>query len=82
MRVDTQCYPIYGTRGNSFVAAVEFGDKVKAKSLLAGGQSGDPNSSHFYDQAQRYADGEFKDVFYYKVDVEKNAEKTYKPGEK
>ena len=28
---------IYGTRGNSFVAVVEFGDKVKAKSCLAGG---------------------------------------------
>jgi hypothetical protein len=26
----------YGNSGNSFVCAVEFGDKVKAKSLLAG----------------------------------------------
>ena len=30
---------IYGYRGNSFVAVVEFGDRVRAKSLLAGGQS-------------------------------------------
>ena len=72
----------YGTSGNSFVAVVEFGDKVKAKSMLAGGQSGDPDSPHFDDQAQRYADGEFKDVAYYREDVEKHAEKTYKPGEK
>lgn len=72
----------YGTSGNSFVAVVEFGDKVKAKSMLAGGQSGDPNSPHFDDQAQRYADGEFKDVAYYREDVEKRATKTYKPGEK
>jgi acyl-homoserine-lactone acylase len=47
---------LYGTSGNSFVAVVEFGDKVKAKTILAGGQSGDPNSPHFNDQAQRYAD--------------------------
>ena len=73
---------IYGTRGNSFVAVVEFGEKVKAKSMLAGGQSGDPSSPHFYDQAQRYADVEFKDVPYYREDVEKRAEETYAPGKR
>jgi acyl-homoserine-lactone acylase len=73
---------IYGSSGNSFVAVVEFGDRVKAKSLLAGGQSGDPMSAHFYDQAQLYADQKFKDVAYYKADVEKRAVKTYHPGER
>lgn len=72
---------IYGTRGNSFVAVVEFGEKVKAKTMLAGGQSGNPDSPHFGDQAQRYADMKFKDVPYYKEDVLKVAEKTYHPGE-
>jgi acyl-homoserine lactone acylase PvdQ len=73
---------IYGTRGNSFIAVVEFGEKVQAKSMLAGGQSGNPNSPHFYDQAQRYADVEFKDVPYYREDVVARAEATYHPGEK
>lgn len=73
---------IYGTSGNSFVAVVEFGDKVKAKSMLAGGQSGDPNSPHFDDQAQRYVDVNFKDVAYYREDVEKKAKTVYHPGEK
>ena len=72
---------IYGSSGNSFVAVVEFGDKVKAKTMLAGGQSGDPDSPHFYDQAQRYVDREFKDVGYYRDDVDKRAERTYHPGE-
>jgi acyl-homoserine lactone acylase PvdQ len=72
---------IYGSSGNSFVAVVEFGDKVKAKSLLAGGQSGDPASPHFDDQAQRYAGREFKDVAFYREDVVRRAEKTYHPGE-
>jgi acyl-homoserine-lactone acylase len=72
---------IYGTAGNSFVAVVEFGDRVVAKSLLAGGQSGDPSSPHFDDQAQRYVDREFKDVAYYREDVERRAERTYHPGE-
>jgi acyl-homoserine lactone acylase PvdQ len=71
----------YGTSGNSFVAVVEFGDKVKAKTLLAGGQSSDPNSPHFDDQAQPYADAQFKDVAYYKEDVLKRAVSTYHPGE-
>lgn len=72
---------LYGTSGNSFVAVVEFGDKVRAKTLLAGGQSGDPNSPHFNDQAQRYVDREFKDVAYYREDVERRAARTYHPGE-
>ena len=72
---------IYGTSGNSFVAVVEFGDTVKAKTMLAGGQSGDPESPHFDDQAQRYADRDFKDVAYYREDVEARAVRTYRPGE-
>jgi acyl-homoserine-lactone acylase len=71
---------IYGTSGNSFVAVVEFGDKVKAKSMLAGGQNSNPRSAHFYDQAQRYADVQFKDVAYYKQDVIMRASRTYHPG--
>lgn len=73
---------LYGTRGNSFVAAVEFGDKVKAKTILAGGQSGAINSPHFDDQIQKYADVEWKDVPYYKGDVLKRAKETYRPGER
>ena len=71
---------IYGTRGNSFVAVVEFGDKVKAKTILAGGQSGDPNSPHFDDQTQMYIDVKFKDAAYYKDDVLKRAQSRYHPG--
>ncbi|MFH6603447.1 acylase [Maribacter algicola] len=80
-RYDNGTKKIYGTRGNSFAAVVEFGDKVKAKSILAGGQSGDPNSPHFEDQIQRYADVEWKEVGYYKEDVLKRATKKYRPGE-
>jgi acyl-homoserine lactone acylase PvdQ len=80
-RYNNDTKKIYGTRGNSFVAVVEFGEKVRAKSILAGGQSGNPASPHFDDQAQRYADVEFKDVAFYREDVEKRAERTYHPGE-
>ena len=72
----------YGTSGNSFVAVVEFGDKVKAKTLLAGGQSSNPDSPHFDDQAQRYADIQFKEVAYYREDVERRAKYMYHPGVK
>lgn len=72
---------IYGTAGNSFVAVVEFGDRVRAKTLLAGGQSGDPDSPHFDDQAERYVNVEFKDAAYYREDVEARAMRRYHPGE-
>jgi acyl-homoserine-lactone acylase len=71
----------YGVGGNSFVCAVEFGPKIKAKSLLAGGESGNPASPHFRDQLTRYAKGQFKEVLFYREDVEQHAEKTYHPGE-
>jgi acyl-homoserine lactone acylase PvdQ len=72
----------YGVAGNSFVAVVEFGEKVQAKSMLAGGQSADPNSKHFNDQMQRYADRKFKTVAFYLEDVVKRAESRYHPGNK
>ena len=70
----------YGYGGNSFVCAVEFGKKIKARSLLAGGESGDPQSKHFKDQAEMYTKGLFKDVLFYKEDIVKNAEEQYHPG--
>jgi len=72
----------YGVAGNSFVAVVEFGEKVQAKSMLAGGQSADPKSVHFDDQMQRYADRKFKTVAFYREDVLKRAESRYHPGDK
>lgn len=72
---------MYGVAGNSFVAVVEFGKRITAKTLSTGGQSFAPNSKNFIDQAQMYIDGKFKEVFFYKEDVEKNAERTYHPGE-
>lgn len=71
----------YGYNGNSFICAVEFGKKVTAKSLLAGGNSGDRHSKHFGDQAVMYTKGQFKNVLFYKEDVVKHAERTYHPGE-
>ena len=71
----------YGVNGNSFICAVEFGKKIKAKSLLAGGESGNPDSKHFTDQAEMYTKGQFKDVLFYKEDVLKHAERKYHPGE-
>lgn len=71
----------YGVHGNSFVCAVEFGEKVKAKSLLAGGESSHKSSPHFFDQGKMYAEGRFKDVRFYREDVEEHAVKKYHPGE-
>ncbi len=79
-RVDTK--KRYGISGNSFVAAVEFGKHLKAKTVLTGGESFDPASKHFSDQAEGYLEGKFKDINFYKEDVLKNAERTYHPGER
>ena len=71
----------YGVHGNSFICAVEFGKKIKAKSLLAGGESSDESSKHFFDQGEMYSKGIFKDVLFYKEDVLQHVERNYHPGE-
>ncbi len=70
----------YGTSGNSFVAVVEFGPKVKAWAVTAGGESGDPASPHFGDQIARYAAGALRPVYFYPQDIGAHARRTYQPG--
>jgi acyl-homoserine-lactone acylase len=72
---------LYGTSGNSFVAVVEFGDRVRARAVSAGGQSGDPSSRHFNDQAVRYSTGDLRDVYFYREQLEGHTERQYRPGE-
>jgi acyl-homoserine-lactone acylase len=72
---------IYGSSGNSFVAVVEFGPKVRAKAITAGGESGDPKSPHFTDQAERYATGNLRDVYFYPEDLRGHVSREYHPGQ-
>ena len=71
----------YGTSGNSFVAAVEFGDKVRARAITAGGESGHPASPHFNDEAERYTTGNLRAVYFWPEDLQGHVERTYHPGE-
>ena len=71
----------YGSTGNSFLAIVELGDRIRAKAVTAGGQSGDPRSRHFNDQAARYATGNLRDVYFYPEDLKKHSERIYHPGQ-
>ncbi len=70
----------YGTSGNSFVAVVEFGGKVRARAVTTGGESGHPESRHFNDEAQRYATGDLRDVYFYRSDLNGHIEREYHPG--
>jgi len=71
---------IYGTTGNSFLAIVEFGPKVSARAVTVGGQSGDPKSPHFNDQATRYARGDLRYVYFYPEQLKGHTEREYHPG--
>ena len=70
----------YGTSGNSFVAVVEFGQTVRAKAVTAGGESGNPSSPHFNDQAKRYSTGDLREVYFYPSQLSGHTERTYHPG--
>jgi acyl-homoserine-lactone acylase len=70
----------YGTSGNSFVAVVEFGPRVRALAVTAGGESGDPRSPHFNDQAVRYATGNLREVYFYPDQLKGHTKRVYRPG--
>jgi acyl-homoserine-lactone acylase len=70
----------YGTSGNSFVAVVEFGETVRAKAVTAGGESGNPRSAHFNDQAKRYSTGDLREVYFYRAQLKGHTEREYHPG--
>ncbi|QEE25122.1 acylase [Rhodanobacter glycinis] len=71
----------YGTSGNSFVAAVEFGPKVSARAITAGGESGHPDSKHFDDEAERYTTGNLRTVYFWPDQLKGHTERVYHPGE-
>jgi len=71
----------YGTSGNSFVAVVEFGPRIRARAVTAGGESGNPASKHFDDEATRYATGNLRDVYFYRDQLTGHTEREYHPGE-
>ncbi|MEA2351466.1 MAG: acyl-homoserine-lactone acylase, partial [Thermoleophilaceae bacterium] len=71
----------YGNYGNSFVAVVEFGKRVRAHAVTAGGESGNPASPHFNDEAQHYASGDLREVHFYPEQLKGHTERVYQPGE-
>ncbi|MEO7052753.1 MAG: penicillin acylase family protein, partial [Rhodanobacter sp.] len=71
----------YGTGGNSFVAAVEFGPKVHARAITAGGESGHPDSPHFNDEAERYTTGNLRTVYFWPEQLKVHTEREYHPGQ-
>jgi acyl-homoserine-lactone acylase len=70
----------YGTSGNSFVAVVEFGEKVRARAVTAGGESGHVGSPHFNDEAGRYSTGDLREVYFYPAQLRGHTEREYHPG--
>jgi acyl-homoserine-lactone acylase len=68
--------------GHSYVAVVEFGEQVKAESIIPYGNSSDPNSPHYTDQAKLFAEGKFKAVLFTDEEIDAKIESRYHPGEK
>jgi penicillin amidase len=71
----------YGVAGHSFVGVVELALRPNLKTILQFGESGDPDSPHWFDQAALYAKKQFKPSWYVPTDVLAHSERRYHPGE-
>ena len=71
----------YAVVGASYVAAIEFGEKVRGKTLVQYGTSGHPESPHFFDQAELLSQKKLKESPFYWEDVVAAARRVYHPGE-
>jgi acyl-homoserine lactone acylase PvdQ len=71
----------YGVRGHTWVGIAEFGDRVEARSIVTFGQSADPASPQWFDQAPLYARGLFKSAWFETEEVREGARRSYRPGE-
>lgn len=69
--------PRLGVSGNSFVKVVEFTPTPRAFSVLNYGQSGDPGSPHWFDQAALYAARRLKPAWWSREDVAAAAVRVY-----
>jgi acyl-homoserine-lactone acylase len=65
---------------DGWVLAVEFTDTPRAYSILAYGESPNPESRWHSDQAAMFAKGEFKKVAFTEKDVDAGAVMKYRPG--
>lgn len=72
----------YAIVGASYVSVVEFGDRIKAGTLIQYGQSADPSSPHYFDQAELLSKSELKPELFYWEDVLAGAKVSYHPGDK
>jgi acyl-homoserine lactone acylase PvdQ len=70
----------YGGRGQAAAGVVSLGPEVSSRSVTMFGQSADPASPHYFDQAPLYGRGELKLARFARAEVMTHGRRAYQPG--
>jgi len=71
----------YGVLGATYLAVYEFGPKIRGSSVLQFGSSSNPDSPHYFDQAELLSQRRLKPEYFEWDEVLAHARTSYQPGE-
>lgn len=70
----------YGIVGFTYTSVIEFGPQIRAATSLNFGQSGDPSSPHYFDQARLLSERRLKPELFVWDEIAAQAVRKYQPG--
>jgi acyl-homoserine lactone acylase PvdQ len=71
----------YAVGGTRWIHAAELAQNMQSRTVVTFGQSADPASPHWFDQAALFTQGRLKHTWFTRAEITANARRVYRPGD-